>query len=268
MALKSRKALFAALVILVAGYLLFHFRGNLRLSQFSGAKLWEALRGADPVCILASVVLIYVCYLLRAIRWQNFQKHVGSSHVLPIFKMTLAGFSAVYLFSRLGEPVRPMLISRKEKIPLADTFGIYALERFLDLAFSVAVLASWFFTVTIQKFLYHSESSPLLESARKTAGTILTLCIFGLVALIVYLRLHGAEILEGRMQLWLAVHGWRGRVARIVLGIARGLRSIRTWGDLVFALAVSAAHWFLVIFIYYLVAFSFGGKLASLRFQD
>ena len=260
--------MFAALGILVAGYLLYHFRGSLHLGQFSGAKLWEALRGADPLYILASVILIYVCYFLRAIRWQNLQKHVGTAHIIPIFNMTLAGFSAVFLFSRLGEPVRPMLISRKEKIPLADTFGIYALERFLDLVFSVVVLASWFITVTIQKFLHPGGGTDVLESARKTAGTLLTVGIIGLVVLIVYLRTHGGTMLQARMEVWLAAHGWRSSVARIVLGIARGLKSIRTWRDLGYALAVSAAHWFLVILIYYLVAHSFGGKLASLRFQD
>jgi glycosyltransferase 2 family protein len=265
---KSRKALFAALSILVAGYLLYHFRATIHLSQFSGAKLWAALRGADPLYILASVFLIYVCYLLRAIRWQNFQKHVGNARTIPIFKMTLAGFSAVFLFGRVAEPIRPMLISRKEKIPLADTFGVYALERFIDLVFSVAVLASWFLTVTLQKFLHPDQTTGVLEGARKTAGTVLTLGIVGLVALILYLRAHGANIVDARMQVWLAVHGWRSSVARIVLGIARGLKSIRTWRDFSYAFAVSAAHWFLIILIYYLVAHSFGGKLASLRFQD
>ena len=231
MALKSRKALFAALGILVAGYLLYHFRGSLHLGQFSGAKLWEALRGADPLYILASVILIYVCYFLRAIRWQNLQKHVGTAHIIPIFNMTLAGFSAVFLFSRLGEPVRPMLISRKEKIPLADTFGIYALERFLDLVFSVVVLASWFITVTIQKFLHPGGGTDVLESARKTAGTLLTVGIIGLVVLIVYLRTHGGTMLQARMEVWLAAHGWR---AKIYTHLARfGLCSRRFRGTLV-----------------------------------
>src|SRR5882762_6619459 len=268
MALKSRKALFAVLGILVAGYLLYHFRGSVHLNQFSGAKLWEALRGTNPLYILASVILIYFCYLLRAVRWQNFQKHVGSSHTIPIYKMTLAGFAAVFIFSRLGEPVRPLLISRKERIPLADTFGIYALERFLDVAFAVAVLASWFLIVTIQKFQHPGGGTAVLESVRKTAGTLLTVGTIGLVVLLVYLRTHGGAMLQTRMQVWLAAHGWRSRVARIVLGVVRGLKSIRSWRDFGYALAVSAAHWFLIILVYYLVALGFGGKLASLRFQD
>ena len=70
------------------------------------------------------------------------------------------------------------------------------------------------------------------------------------------------------MQGWLAAHGWRGAVARTLLGFARGVQTIRTWGDLLFAVVLSAAHWLLVIAIYYIVGLGFGGKLATLRFQD
>src|SRR5260221_14225759 len=91
MALKSRKAWFAALVILVAAYLLYHFRGNLHLSQFSGAKLWEAVRRANLVYLLLSIIGIYGCYALRALRWQKFQAHLGPSKFWNIYRMTLAG---------------------------------------------------------------------------------------------------------------------------------------------------------------------------------
>src|SRR5260370_7884061 len=55
--------------------------------------------------------------------------------------MTLAGFAAVFLLGRAGEPVRPLLLSRKERLPIADLFGIYALERLFDLA-SAAIIAA------------------------------------------------------------------------------------------------------------------------------
>src|SRR5208283_2317338 len=202
------------------------------------------------------------------LRWRNFQKYVGNSNLLHIFSMTLAGFSAVFLFGRVGEPVRPLLISRKDKIPLADTFGIYALERFMDMGFSVGVLGCWFLIATFQNFLHPGQISPVLESARKTAGTILTLGLIAFIALVVYIRIHGASMIEGRMQVWLAAHGWRASVARIILGVARGLKTIRTWGDFLYAFGVSTLHWFLVILVYYLIALGFGGKLATLRFQD
>ncbi len=250
------------------GFVLYHFRHSLPLGQFSGEKLWQAIKRADPLYLLAAVFLIYVCYFLRALRWRNFQKYVGNSNLFHILSMTLAGFSAVFLFGRVGEPVRPLLISRKDKIPLADTFGIYALERLIDMGFSVGVLGCWFLIATFQKFLHADQVSPALESARKTAGTILTLGLIGLIVLAIYIRTHGASMMEGKMQAWLAHHGWRASVARIVLGVARGLKTIRTWGDFLYAFAISALHWFLVVLVYYLIALGFGGKLATLRFQD
>jgi hypothetical protein len=268
MGAKSRKWLFLALGAVLLGFLLYHFRYSLPLSQFSGKEFWSAIKRADPVYLLAAVSLIYVCYFLRALRWRNLQRHVGDSSLWHILSMTLAGFSAVFLFGRVGEPVRPLLISRKDKIPLADTFGIYALERLIDMGFSVGVLGCWFLIVTAQKFLHSGQLSPALEGARKTAGTILALGAIGLIILAVYLRTHGASMIEGKMQAWLAVHGWRARVARIVLGVARGLKAIRSWRDFVYAFVVSTLHWFLVVLVYYLTASSFGGKLASLRFQD
>jgi uncharacterized protein (TIRG00374 family) len=268
MGAKSRKWLSLGLVAFLLLFLLYHFRHSLPISQFSGKEFWQAIKRADPVYLLTAVFLVYVCYFLRALRWRNFQKYVGNSNLLHIFGMTLAGFSAVFLFGRVGEPVRPLLISRKDKIPLADTFGIYALERLIDMGFSVAVLGCWFLLVTVQKFLHPDQLSPALESARKTAGTILTLGLIGFIVLVVYIWTHGASMIEGRMQIWLADHGWRASVARIILGVARGLKTIRTWGDFIYALAVSTLHWLLVILVYYVIALGFGGKLATLRFQD
>jgi len=268
MGAKSRKWWLLGLGVLLLGVLLYHSRHSLPISQFSGKEFWSAIKRVNPVYLLAAILLIYVCYFLRALRWRNFQKHVGDSSLFHIFSMTLAGFSAVFLFGRVGEPVRPLLISRKDKIPLADTFGIYALERLIDMGFSVGVLGCWFLMATIQKFLHPGQLSPALESARKTAGTILALGAMGLIVVVVYIWTHGASMIEGRMQAWLAAHGWRASVARIVLGVARGLKTIRTWADFVYALVVSTIHWFLVILVYYLVALGFGGKLATLRFQD
>jgi glycosyltransferase 2 family protein len=268
MPVQSRKwwllALFAALI----AFLLYRSRSLLHLSQFSGAKLWDALRDANFFYLFLAVVLIYCCYFLRAVRWQNLQQHIGTARLGPIFRSTLAGFSAVFLLGRVGEPVRPLLISRHEGVPIADTFGIYALERFIDIGFSVILLAAWVLTATLGRHAHPESASVALDSARKSAGTVLALAIVGLILIFAYVRLHGAAMIEGTMQSWVAAHGWRAAIGRIVLGIARGLKTIRTWGDFAFVLGISALHWFLISVVYYLVALAFGGKLASLPFQD
>jgi glycosyltransferase 2 family protein len=268
MALKSRKALFAALGILVAGYLLYHFRASLHLSQFSGAKLWEAVRRANFVYLVLSIVGIYGCYALRALRWQKFQSHLGPSKFWNIYRMTLAGFSALFLLGRVAEPVRPLLISRKDKIPLSDIFGIYTLERILDAASTAVLAAAGLLIFESSGHLDAQGTGQAFEKGARTAGTFFALFAIVAISGLIYLRLHGSGFLERRMQGWLAQHGWRAGVARNLLGFVRGVQTIRSWGDVAAAVVYSALHWLLVVCVYLLVLQSFGGKLAAIKFSD
>jgi uncharacterized protein (TIRG00374 family) len=268
MALKSRKALFAALGILVVGYLLYHYRSNLHLGQFSGAKLWEAVRHANLGYLFLSIVGIYGCYALRALRWQKFQAHLGPAKFWNIYPMTLAGFTSLFLLSRAAEPVRPLLISRKDKIPLSDVFGIYALERILDAASTAVLAAAGLLIFESSSHLDASGTGKAFEKGARTAGTLFALFAIVAISGLIYLRLHGSALLERRMQGWLAQHGWRAAVARNLLGFVRGVQTIRSWSDVVAAVVYSCLHWLLVLCVYLLVFQSFGGKFAALKFSD
>jgi glycosyltransferase 2 family protein len=252
----SRKLLVVLAVLLALGYAIYRSSGMIQGASFSGMKLLQAVRGANPWLLLLSVATIYVCYGLRSLRWQLFQGNLGSSHFWTIYKMTLAGFSAVFLLGRVGEPVRPLLLARKEKLPIAGMSGIYALERVFDLV-SAAVIAA------IALWLAKSHSL-----AAKTTGSLLFLAVIGAIAFLLYLRLHGTALLEGRLQGWLRAHGWRGKAAGILLGFARGVQAIRSWGELGLAVVYSTVHWFLVLLVYLWVSNSFGGKLGAISLDQ
>jgi uncharacterized protein (TIRG00374 family) len=262
----SRKHLLVLLGLGILGFVIYRSRGFIHLADFSGAKLLQAVRSANPYLLVLSVVAIYGCYALRALRWEVFQRNLGESHFWNIYGLTLAGFSAVFLLGRAGEPVRPLLLARKEKLPLAGLFGIYVLERLFDAA-STAVIAA----VGLLLFNAHNhvdETTGKFETAAKATGTFLCVGVLAAIALLVYLRLHGTALLERRLQGWVEAHGWRGRVARIVLGFARGVQTIRSWGQLALAVMYSAVHWFLVLLVYFWVSHSFGGKLATISLSD
>jgi hypothetical protein len=70
------------------------------------------------------------------------------------------------------------------------------------------------------------------------------------------------------MQRVIATHGWKAKFASIILGFARGVQTIRSWGQLALAVLYSTAHWFLVLLVYLWVSHSFGGKLASITLSD
>jgi len=262
----SRKLLIILAGLILAGFVVYQSSGFIHKANFSGEKLLHAVAGANMYLLLLSVVAIYVCYGVRALRWQLFQGNLGSSRFWVIYKMTLAGFTAVFALGRPGEPVRPLLLARKEKLPIADMFGIYALERLFDFG-ATAVIGS-LALILYQSHGYQAGLASEVGSWVRKAGVVLLSAVAGGILGLVYLRLHGSAQLERRLQHSQKAHGWRGSLARILLGFVRGVQAIRTWGELLLAVVYSVAHWFLVLLVYYWGSRSFGGRLATLGLGD
>src|ERR1700675_4698804 len=184
----SKKWLLLAAVVGGLGYLVYRSSGSLGLTGFSGTKLWEAIKGANPFWLIASIVLIYACYALRSLRWEVFQRNLGHAKFWEIYPTTLAGFAAVFLLGRAGEPIRPLLLARRAKHPVADIFGIWVLERLFDVA-SMAVIAA--IALLVFKASAHSGDAAItIAKAARTAGTFLAAGVGGAIVFLIYLRLH------------------------------------------------------------------------------
>jgi glycosyltransferase 2 family protein len=252
----SKKLLVLLAVLLAIGFAVYKFGGTLHGASFSGAKLWLAIRNADPYLLLLSLVAIYACYAIRALRWGLFQQNLGASNFWPIYGMTLAGFAAVFLLGRPGEPVRPLLLARKEKLPVADMYGIYALERIFDVVSTAAIAG--------MALLVEKRHVPVA----KMTGAVLIGGVIGVIGFLLYFRAHGTAALERALHGWRASHGWRLKVAEIVLGFARGVRIIASWSELALAVVFSIAHWTLVFLVYLWVTHSFGGKFEQITAAD
>jgi len=262
----SRKLVAVLIGLLVLGFVVYRSSGMPHLGDFSGTKLLQAVRNANPFLLILSVVAIYGCYAIRSLRWKVFQQNLGPSHFATIYGLTLAGFSAIFLLGRAGEPVRPLLLARKEKLPVSGVFGIYVLERLFDLA-SAAVIAA------IGLLLFKSNAqaggaASKLEVAARTTGLFFSVGVVGAIAFLVYLRLHGSALLERKLQGWVKAPGWRASVAGMLMGFVRGVQTIRSGKDLALSIAYSGAHWFLVLLVYLWVSHSFGGAFSRISLGD
>jgi glycosyltransferase 2 family protein len=262
----SRKLLVAAVAVVVLGFLLYRSRSFFHFGDFSGAKLLHALRGANFAYLAISLVAIYGCYAVRSVRWRLFQQNLGRGSFWTIYTMTLAGFASLFLLGRAGEPVRPLLLARKEKLPISGMFGVYALERLFDMASTAVIAAIGLFL--FQSRASESQTAERLQTAAKTTGSLLFIGVFTAVVILAYLRLHGTALLQRRLHGAIEAHGWRARLARMVLGFVHGVQTIRDWRELVLAIVYSGVHWFLVLCVYYWVMHAFGGALASLSLSD
>src|SRR6267154_5468887 len=181
---KSKRWLLIAAVLVVLGFLVYRSSGSLGLAGLSGAKLWTAIREANPFWLFGALVLIYGCYALRAWRWQVFQRNLGRAKFWEIYSSTLAGFAAVYLLGRAGEPIRPVLLARRAKLPMADIFGIWVLERLFDVA-SMAVIAA--IALLVFNGAQHSgDAAVTIAKAAGTAGSVLAIGVGGAIAFLIY----------------------------------------------------------------------------------
>src|SRR5215475_13038368 len=263
---RPKKILLVAVLLFVVGYLVYRSSGSLGLSGFSGAKLWTAIRSANPLWLLTSMVLIYSCYAIRSLRWQVFQRNLGRAKFWEIYPTTLAGFSAVFLLFRAGEPMRPLLLAKRARHPVADIFGIWVLERLFDVA-SMAVIAA-IALIVFKGSAHPGDAAETIAKTARTAGALLAVGVGGAIAFLIYLRVHGTALLQKRLEGWLDSGGWRAKLAKVVLGFITGIQTVRTFGDLVSSSLYSAVHWFLVLIVYYCVAQSFVGRLGELTLGD
>jgi uncharacterized protein (TIRG00374 family) len=260
----SRRYLLLLLALGILGYFLYRFRNSITLEGFRWQMVGASLRQARISLLLLSLVMIYACYFVRALRWARFCRWLGETHLWSVYGATLAGFTCTFLLGRAAEPVRPVLIARKSTISIPGMFGVYVLERVADMA-ATALLAGGALLFFEQRGTVGGGNDLLLKLAR-SAGALLLLGLVGVIAFLIYFRYHGAGWLAKKLEHPIWRKGWREKVALLLEGFSDGLRGVRTWGDLAALAAYTALHWILVVLIYLWIARAFGGQLASLSF--
>lgn len=236
--------------------LAYHSRHKIHLADFTWKRFIESVSQANLLLLAVCLVGIYGAYAIRAIRWQRFCKYVGPTTFANTYAGTLIGFASIFILGRAGEPVRPLILARKDKLPVASLFGIFFLERFCDFA-AAAVLACLALLVFPNRLSDAGADMNWVDSARG-GGWLLLAAIIGLTSLLAIYRLHGAAILDRWLTRWHSAGGFRSRFASAITGISEGLQAIRTTADLANAVFYTAVHWILATLIYLGVAKAFG----------
>ncbi len=261
MRIPYRKILIWLAVIAILAAIVYQSRHMLHSQDFRWSKLKAAVKEAKLSYLIGSLAAMYVAYFIRAIRWKRFSRHLGPSTVLGIYRATLIGFSSVFLLGRAGEPVRPLLIAKKEKLPAAAMFGTYLLERLFDTA-ATAVFLGVTLIFFPQMLISAGASEDTISHVREGGITLLAI-IVAAVAFLIYFRLHGAGAIDRKLEGWRGSGGWRAKFAAGFSGFSDGLHAIRSFSDLFEALFYTATHWGLMILIFLWIAHAFGGDLGE-----
>jgi uncharacterized protein (TIRG00374 family) len=96
-------------------------------------KAASALAGAQYFYILPMFAVTVFSLYIRAQRWRILLRPVGSPALRTLVDATYIGFMAnAILPLRVGEVIRPVLVSRKEREPLGGILATIVLERIFD----------------------------------------------------------------------------------------------------------------------------------------
>lgn len=107
------------------------------------ASVWTAIERAGGGLIAAATAGIAFAYVIRVRRWQLLLAPIAPVGFRSAARATVIGFATSTIVPRLGEVVRPYLLSRREPLGMSAALATIVVERLLDLL-AVLLLFSLF----------------------------------------------------------------------------------------------------------------------------
>ncbi len=244
--------LVCALVLWLVYFLLSQRGFDWRLARTSIARLrWGWL--------VLSLIPIFGTYYGRALRWAVFLKPLKPHPSIPnLLRATIIGFTAITLFGRPGEFVRPYLIAIKERVPVTSQFGAWTIERIFDVLMALLVFA---FALT------HAGSG--LRVGAKLAwvmaigGRAVGVACLALLAILLSLR-HFTEPVRRRLlrALRFLPEAHFLRMEKLIGAFVQGIESTRSDAALMLVFVYSVIEWLLIAASYWSLARAFSGTLS------
>lgn len=243
---------------------LWWLRHELAARSFDWRLAARSFAGLRWSWLLLSLVAIFATYYWRALRWRVMLKPLKARpSVLNLLAATVIGFTAITLFGRAGELVRPYLIARKEGVSLSSQLAMLLLERMFDLLMALLLFGFALARVNASGMAV----GPTLTSVLAFGGKFLGLV--GLVLLIVLLSFrHLAEPARKRLTdaLRFLPESQFLKAERLVTAFAKGVESTRSDAALIRVLFYSIVEWVFIIACYWCVVQSF--TAFSITFVD
>jgi uncharacterized protein (TIRG00374 family) len=200
---------------------------------------------ADPVYLVAGILLSLVNLAIRAYRWRYLLEPLGQATFDESFRATAVGFaSSAVLPARAGEVIRPYFLSRLAlpREPGMTTSGAFAtiiVERILDVLTVLGLIASYVLVFGRSSADAHRAAFAWLSWIALTAGA---LAVAGLAVLFV-LALDPRRVGRATQRLARVVPSLAVVVARVVENFANGLAIVRRPGRLLVAMLWSIPLW-------------------------
>jgi uncharacterized protein (TIRG00374 family) len=223
---------------------------------FDWATFWSQLHRIRKFQVVYAIALIYLAYVMRAVRWKIFLKPVRPTvKTADLVSPTLIGFTGLALLGRAGEFIRPYLIARRLDLPFSSQLAVWAVERIFDIgAFTILMVLAIFLPSALP-----SIPHPEYYVRFREAGFFLIAFVLGTTVGAVLIGRNGEA----------AAHWVERRLARVSLAFGHRLgQKVREFGmglntihgpvSLLWLTLVSVGMWYIIALAYKAVTHSYG----------
>jgi hypothetical protein len=205
--------------------------------------------------ILHGIALIYIAYVLRAVRWKIFLRPVRpETSIGGLVAPTMIGFTGLALLGRPGELIRPYLIAKRENLPFSSQLAVWAVERIFDIGGFTVLFVLAAFVATAPRRLEH-------HGAFESVALVLTGLVVGLTLGAMAVHRSG-EALASWVERRFAHHASNlgHRIALRIREFRSGLNTIHDKKSLVMLIGVSILMWAMIAVAYKEVTHAYGAE--------
>jgi hypothetical protein len=198
-------------------------------------------------------------------RWEIMLRPLTSKvRLWRLVVATCIGFTAVVLFGRAGEPVRPYLIARKEGVSFSSQVAAWLVERILDL-----LMVLFIFGIALTQISRSGiQPGPHIQSALEAAGLLAGITGALSLALLLGLRYFRGSIRTRLMDsLSFLPDPIHQRVSRFLHAFEEGMQSTQRQSFVWLLVAYTVIEWLVVAGSFFCVFRAFPAT-AGMRVTD
>ena len=249
----KRRILASVLVFCILAILIYlqyrHWR------TFDWGTFWSQTHRIRWRHVFHGVVLIYLAYVVRALRWKIFLQPVRPQAKLSeLVSPTLIGFTGLALLGRAGEFIRPYLIARRTGLSFSSQLAVWAVERIFDIgAFGVLMAIAIFLPSALQ-----SIPHPEYYQRFREAGFFLIAFVLGTTAAAVVIGRNSDAAARWVEQRFAHLSSNLGhRLGQKVREFGMGLNTIHGPVSLLWLSVVSVGMWYMIALAYHEVTHAY-----------
>ena len=228
---------------------------------FDWGTFWAETHHIKKFHVFHAIALIYIGYVLRALRWKIFLKPVRpKAKMIDMVAPTVIGFTGLALLGRAGEFIRPYLIARRTDLPFSSQLAVWAVERIFDLgAFTVLMVMAIFLPSALPAIPHPEYYLRFREGGFFLIGLVLAATVGAVV-----IRRSGEPVARWVEQRFGHLSSNFGhKLAQKVREFGKGLDTIHGPMSLLMLSLVSVGMWYIIALAYQEVTHSYG--VASLE---